>query len=86
MSSRFTWQPDYSKKLEGDKMAGKKEEENKKVVQEEKEEETKKAAQEEKETELTYAQILEARAQRGSMTHQKNFAVKQAKKKEMEGK
>lgn len=35
---------------------------------------------------LTYAQTLEARAQRGSMTHQKNFAVKQAKKKEMEGK
>nr|DAV18285.1 MAG TPA: hypothetical protein [Caudoviricetes sp.] len=35
---------------------------------------------------LTYAQTLEARAQRGHMTHQKNFAVKQAKKKEMEGK
>lgn len=34
---------------------------------------------------LTYAQKLEARAQRGSMTHQKNFAVNQAKKKEMEG-
>lgn len=35
---------------------------------------------------LTYAQTLEARAQRGVKTHQKNFAVKKAKKKEMEGK
>ncbi len=35
---------------------------------------------------LTYAQTLEARAQRGHMTHQKQFAVKQAKKKEMEAK
>ena len=34
---------------------------------------------------LTYAQTLEARAQRGSMTHQKQFAVKQAKQKEMRG-
>ncbi|MDT2484121.1 hypothetical protein [Enterococcus avium] len=37
-------------------------------------------------TGLTYAQTLEARAQRGVKTHQKNFAVKKAKKKEMEGK
>ena len=37
-------------------------------------------------TSLTYAQTLEARAQRGVKTHQKNFAVKQAKQKEMEEK
>lgn len=36
-------------------------------------------------TGLSYAQILEARAQRGSMTHQKRLAVAKAKKKEMKG-
>lgn len=35
---------------------------------------------------LSYAQLLEARAQRGSMTHQKKMAVDKAKKKEMEKK
>lgn len=48
-------------------------------------EETKKEAPKKKKTGLTYAQTLEARAQRGSMTHQKRFAVKQAKRKEMRG-
>lgn len=32
---------------------------------------------------LTYAQTLEARAQRGAMTHQKQHAMAVAKKKEM---
>lgn len=36
-------------------------------------------------TGLSYAQTLEARAQRGSMTHQKRLAVAKAKKKEMKG-
>ena len=35
---------------------------------------------------LSYAQTLEARAQRGSMTHQKKFAMAVAKKKEMKEK
>lgn len=48
-------------------------------------EETKKEAPKKKKTGLTYAQTLEARVQRGSMTHQKRFAVKQAKRKEMRG-
>ena len=34
---------------------------------------------------LSYAQRLEARAQRGEMTHQKKLAVKQAKQKETKG-
>lgn len=34
---------------------------------------------------LSYAQTLEARAQRGEMTHQKKFAVNAAKRKEMRG-
>lgn len=34
---------------------------------------------------LSYAQTLEARAQRGSMTHQKRFALAKAKEKEMKG-
>lgn len=51
-----------------------------------KSEDNKKTATKKSESGLTYAQILEARAQRGSKTHQKNFALKQAKKKEMEGK
>lgn len=67
MSSTCTWRLVYSKGLEGEIMAEKKQVETKKA-------------------ELTYAQKLEARAQRGSMTHQKQFAMKQAKKKEMEGK
>ena len=33
---------------------------------------------------LSYSQMLEARAQRGSMTHQKQFAINLAKKKEGE--
>ena len=49
-------------------------------------EETKKASPKKAKSGLTYAQTLEARAQRGSMTHQKRFAIKQAKKKEMEEK
>lgn len=48
-------------------------------------EEPKKVAPKKTKTGLTYAQTLEARAQRGSMTHQKRFAVKQAKQKEMRG-
>jgi len=35
---------------------------------------------------LSYAQTLEARAQRGSMTHQKKFAMAVAKKEEMKEK
>lgn len=50
-----------------------------------KSEEAKKEAPKKKKTGLTYAQILDARAQRGSMTHQKAFALKQAKRKEMRG-
>lgn len=34
---------------------------------------------------LTYAEKLEARAQRGQMTHQKQLAIKNAKAKEMKG-
>lgn len=70
------WQQDYFKRNEG------------KAVAEEtvKEEKATKQKPKPKKTGLTYAQTLEARAQRGSMTHQKQFAVKQAKKKEMEGK
>jgi|GEM_PF-4635043 len=51
----------------------------------EKAEETKKTTPKKKKAGLTYAQTLEARSQRGSMTHQKHFAVKQAKQKEMRG-
>ncbi|KXT63144.1 hypothetical protein [Lactococcus sp. DD01] len=36
-------------------------------------------------TGLSYAQKLEARAQRGSMTHQKHLAVAKAKKTELKG-
>lgn len=36
-------------------------------------------------TSLSYAQTLEARAQRGSMTHQKRLAVAKAKKIELKG-
>lgn len=36
-------------------------------------------------TGLSYAQTLEARAQRGSMTHQKRLAVAKAKKTELKG-
>ena len=32
---------------------------------------------------LSYSEVLEARAQRGSMTHQKRFAIQKAKEKEM---
>lgn len=35
---------------------------------------------------LSYAEVLEARAQRGSMTHQKRFAIEKAKEKEMKEK
>ncbi|WDA70085.1 hypothetical protein [Lactococcus lactis] len=35
---------------------------------------------------LSYAETLEARAQRGSMTHQKKFAMAVAKKEEMKEK
>lgn len=34
---------------------------------------------------LTYADKLEARAQRGQMTHQKRLAIAKSKKKEMKG-
>lgn len=34
---------------------------------------------------LTYTQRLEARAQRGEMTHQKKLAIKTAKKRDMKG-
>ena len=76
MSLICIWRLDYSEKQEGEKMA-----KNKAVELKETKAKSKKAK-----TGLTYAQTLEARAQRGVKTHQKNFAVKKAKKKEMEGK
>ncbi|MDT2685808.1 hypothetical protein [Enterococcus gallinarum] len=47
----------------------------------------KKATEKQKDVQksLSYAQILEARAQRGEMTHQKQFVIKQAKKEKMKG-
>ncbi|MGM0341675.1 hypothetical protein IGK47_004787 [Enterococcus sp. AZ007] len=75
MNLSYIWQLDCLKRNEGNTLAEEK-------VKEEKAAKPKPTNK----NGLTYAQTLEARAQRGAKTHQKNFAVKKAKKKEMEGK